>query len=81
MLVIGRDEVPGREQVARLAACLSRKAPHLMWLVALVVPGKPELVLGTWNAGSSPTRVAALVVDRQRVMPSDAETLGRSERR
>ena len=75
MLVIGRDEVPGREQVARLAAGLSRKAPHLMWLVALVLPRKPELVLGTWNAGSIPTRVAALVVDRQRVMPSDAETL------
>jgi methylase of polypeptide subunit release factors len=75
MLVVGRNEVPGREQVVRLAGGLSRKAPHLLWLAALVVPGRSELVLATWHAGSSPPRVAALVVDRHQVLPSDAETL------
>ncbi len=58
-----------------LPSALSRKAPHLLWLIALLVPGRSELVLATWHAGSSHPRVAALVVDRRQVMPSDGETL------
>ena len=75
MLAIGRSDLAGRDQVGRLAGGLSRKAPHLLWLLVLVVPARFELVLATWQAGSSPPRVAALFVDRRAVLPSDEETL------
>src|SRR5215204_2894870 len=34
--LVAQDRTPIREQAARLADRLSRKAPHLVWLLALV---------------------------------------------
>src|SRR5688572_9573828 len=75
MLVSGRPDLSGRDQVGRLAGGLSRKAPHLLWVLVLVVPARFELVLATWQAGSDPARVAAMFMDRRGVVSSDEDRL------
>ena len=76
VLVVSRGGASGREQAARLAERLSRKAPHLLWLLALLVSDRRELVVAAWQPGSKPApRVAALVVDCREVLPTDEETL------
>jgi len=76
MMVVSGDDSAGREQAIRLADRLSKKAPHLLWLIALVIPGRKEVVLATWQPGArSSPRVAALAVHRHEVLPSDGETL------
>ncbi len=73
--IVSADPSPVRDQVARMAERLSRKAPHLLWLLALVAQERPEIAVASWHAGPGATRVAALVVDMKNVLPSDAETL------
>ncbi len=75
LLVVGRSDRDGREQASRLADRLSRKAPHLLWLLALVASQRREVVVATWHAGIRAPRVAALVVDCREILPSDGETL------
>ena len=69
------DESPVREQAARIAERLSRKAPHFLWLLALTVKGRPEIAVVAWHAVEGTARIAALVVNASEVLPSDAETL------
>jgi hypothetical protein len=64
-----------RERVTAAAARLTTRAPHLFWLVIAVERAGSALTLATWTADRARPRVAALTVDRRRVVPSDAETL------
>ena len=64
-----------RDAVARTAARLAARTPHLLWLVAAVEREGHHTVLATWSGERSPPRVAALVVDRRAVVDSDAQTL------
>ena len=64
-----------RDAVGRLGDRLSRKAPHLLWLVAVLNPTRRELVVAAWQPHSTSPRIAALVVDCERLLPSDCETL------
>jgi hypothetical protein len=66
---------PVRERVAAAAVRLTARAPHLLWLVMAVERAGSALTLATWTADRTRPRVAALTVDRRRVVPSDAETL------
>jgi hypothetical protein len=76
ILAVSRLDAAGREQAARLAERLSRKAPHLLWLLALLVADRRELVVAAWQPGTgSAPQVAALVVDCREVLPTDGETL------
>src|SRR5688500_13814026 len=54
------DESPVREQAARIAERLSRKAPHFLWLLALTVKGRPEIAVVAWHAVEGTARIAAL---------------------
>jgi N-6 DNA Methylase len=65
---------PLRECIARIAARLSSRATHLYWLVGAIEPQGTRVALAAWSAGQVPPRTVALVVDRARVMDSDAET-------
>ena len=73
--IVSAEESPLREQAARTADRLARKAPHLLWLLAIVAKGRPEVAVAAWHAGSGPTRIAALVVQTNDVLPSDGDTL------
>jgi methylase of polypeptide subunit release factors len=79
--VVSPDSTSPREQAARIAHRLSRKAPHLLWLLALTsrtgagAGAGADLVLAAWHAASGQTRIAALVVTAAAILPSDAESL------
>ncbi|HEU4565530.1 MAG TPA: DNA methyltransferase, partial [Gemmatimonadaceae bacterium] len=66
---------PLREALEQTAARLSATAPQILWLVLALRDRTPELAVAAWVGDRSRPRVAALVVDRTRVMPSDAETI------
>ena len=64
-----------REGVSAIAARLSTRAPHLLWALLAVAREHDGLVLASWSADRARPRIVALVVDRTRVVDSDAETL------
>ncbi|WP_434478522.1 Eco57I restriction-modification methylase domain-containing protein [Gemmatimonas sp.] len=64
-----------REQTRRLAAALSRRAPDRHWMLLLLDHSRQSLCLATVTPGTSGVHIAALRVDPQRVLDSDAETL------
>ncbi|MGH7664567.1 MAG: DNA methyltransferase, partial [Gemmatimonadaceae bacterium] len=64
-----------RDAVDQLASRVATRAPHLLWIVAAVEPHGPRTAILTWSSHRSPPRVAALIVDRNRIVDSDAETL------
>ena len=66
---------PLRDTVQRLAARLTARAPHLAWLLLAAERNGPALAIATWAVDRRPPRVAALIVDRRRVVDSDAETV------
>ena len=65
-----------REVLPRLAARIARRTPHVGWLciAASHTTGRP-LALVSWSADRHPPHVAALSLDRDDVVDSDAETL------
>ena len=76
----GPTGVSLRELVVRVAARLARQTPHLAWL-CIAAARRPaprparELLLASWWPDRLPPRLAALAVDQDAVVDSDAETL------
>jgi hypothetical protein len=76
-LLVAVDAPPAaiRESVARLARHLAHHSPQLLWLIAAVDRLGTHVVIATFDATTSRSpRIAALVVDRARIVDSDAET-------
>jgi hypothetical protein len=69
------EALSAREVLQRVAATLSRRTPHCLWLVLGATQQSSTTIIGTWLPGRSGCRVRALVVDREHVYGSDAETL------
>lgn len=61
-----------RAELAVLCGRVALRAPHLLWLVVVVTREARAVVFAAPSAGS---RVAALRIEPDRVLPSDAETL------
>ena len=74
LLVVSGDQ-PLREMLPRIAARLTTRAPHVLWMVILVQPATDAVALSAWTGDRRPPRVAALIVNRRRVVDSDGETL------
>jgi methylase of polypeptide subunit release factors len=74
LLVVVRDDVRIRDALPRLAGRLATRAPHVLWIV-IAAQQRGELAIAAWPGDRRPPRVAALVVDRSRLVDSDAETL------
>jgi hypothetical protein len=74
LLGVVSDSAAPREDVVRVAGRLVRKAPHLLWLLA-VITDKGDLVLAAWHATSDQPRIAALIIHTGSVLPSDIESL------
>jgi hypothetical protein len=66
---------PLRESVGAIATRLASRAPHLLWLLVAAQHDAGGLALAAWSGERTRPRVAALLVDRERVLASDAETL------
>jgi len=75
LLLDVNDGPPMREVITQLARRLSSRAPHLLWLVIACRDTSSEVAIAAWTPGRAAPRVSALVVDRTRVVDSDAETL------
>ena len=74
LLVVSGDQ-PLRETLPRIATRLTTRAPHVLWLIILLQPATDVVALSAWNGDRRPPRVAALLVNRRRVVDSDGETL------
>ncbi|WP_411279132.1 Eco57I restriction-modification methylase domain-containing protein [Gemmatimonas sp.] len=64
-----------RELTKRLAATLLRQAPARLWCLITLDARSRTLCIATVGSHSSGPRVAALRIDRSRVVDSDADTL------
>ena len=68
-------ESPVRDRVRRLANALGARAPHVLWLVILGEPDGANAGIVAWSGSGRGRRVASLLWEPARVLPSDAETL------
>jgi Eco57I restriction-modification methylase len=75
LLVVVPSGVALRDVLPRLAARLASRAPHCLWLVAATQPTSKRVALMAWSDDRRPPRVSAIIVDRTRVLDSDAETV------
>ena len=66
---------PLRHLLSRIAARLASRTPHVLWLVIATQPATSHVAIAAWAAERRPPRIAALLVDRARVVDSDGETL------
>ncbi|HEX4683542.1 MAG TPA: hypothetical protein VH277_12570, partial [Gemmatimonadaceae bacterium] len=57
------DRVPLPERLPRLAARLTARAPHVLWLLIAVQKATRTIALAAWSADRRPPRVAALLAD------------------
>ena len=64
-----------RTEIAMLASRLASRSPHLLWLLVVTERDGDQFALATWSVPRDTVRIAALVVDRCRILDSDAETL------
>ena len=65
-------DAPLSQLIPRIAARLASRAPHVLWLVLASQPATRALAIAAWTGDRRPPRVAALVVDRTRLVDSDA---------
>jgi hypothetical protein len=75
LLISVSGDQPMREMLPRLASRVSSRAPHVLWMIVVMQRDTETLALAAWTDERRPPRVAALVIDRRRVVDSDAETL------
>jgi hypothetical protein len=76
LLDIGAAPPSLHDALPRLAARMARRTPHLAWLCVAATRGDPrQLALVSWSPDRVPPRTVALVVDRDDIVDSDAETL------
>ena len=73
--VVSPDKTALREQATRIADRLSRKAPHMLWLLALTSREGADLTLAAWHTTAGQPRIAALMFNAGAILPSDAESL------
>ncbi len=63
-----------RDAVAAVAERLAVRAPQRLWLLMITQRGASGLAIATWSAAGPRPRIAVLLVDRDHVLPSDADT-------
>ncbi|MEP7344552.1 MAG: N-6 DNA methylase, partial [Gemmatimonadaceae bacterium] len=73
--IASSPEHPPRELLTRIARGMSARAPHFLWLLVASWPDRAELAIASWSSALTPS-VVALLVARDRVTESDAESFG-----
>ena len=74
LLVEVHGERPLRELLPRFASRIEGRAPQFGWLL-LATTARGEIAIATWRPAARAPRLAALLLDRTRVVDADAETL------
>ncbi|HET9426059.1 MAG TPA: DNA methyltransferase [Gemmatimonadaceae bacterium] len=74
-LLIAAPGKAERTDLTRLATALCARGPHILWLLLAVDPHSSKAIIAIPTPARRGARVAALIVDRRRVLDSDAETL------
>jgi Eco57I restriction-modification methylase len=69
------DDATMRDAVAAVSNALSRRAPHLLWLLVAFNHHAREIAIACWSTLTSRTRVVSLLGNQDRLFESDAETL------
>lgn len=64
-----------RDVLTRVAGRLASRAPHVLWMLIASHRESRSLAFAAWTDDRRPVRVAALIVNRARVVDSDAETV------
>lgn len=64
-----------RDRLPKIAARLSARAPHVLWLVLAVQRETNHAAIFAWTDDRRPPRVVALIANREQLVDSDAETL------
>ena len=72
---VGSGGPTGRETFARLSARLITRTPQVLWVLVAADAASDTITIGAPISGRRGARVVAVVVDRARVMDSDADTL------
>jgi hypothetical protein len=75
LLVVGEDAGSLRALFAAVAASLSARTSHVLWVLLGVSASGDEIGIGCWTGERSPPRVVALVARPSHVVASDAEAL------
>src|SRR6185503_19778188 len=77
-VLVGRldERAALRETLQRVARTLSTRAPHVLWLVAIVDTSSRMAAIAGWTCDARGTaRISSFVWEPARVVDSDAETL------
>ena len=75
LLIDSPNEPSLRALLTRIAAALSARTSHVLWLVIGAAANGEEVGIACWTSTTRGPRVFALVSQRNRVVASDAETL------
>jgi hypothetical protein len=74
-LLFAVSDDAGRSGLTRVAARVSARAPHVLWLFLVVEPAASRVFIAAATPAQRGPKIAALIVDRRHVLDSDAETL------
>jgi hypothetical protein len=74
-ITFASDSDDSRAKVIRAASRLVARSPLGLWVIMAVEPDACRVTIAAASPGQRGVRVAALIVDRARVVDSDAETL------
>jgi hypothetical protein len=75
LLFATTDDQPLGSCIARIATALAASTAHVLWLVIGASGTGNDVGVACWPASQRPSRVAALMAHRRRVVASDAEAL------
>ena len=74
-IAFAADPDDARARLTKAAARLLTRAPHALWMLFAIEPATCRIAIAAASPGVRGARVAALVVDRSRVLDSDADAL------
>ena len=75
LLIDAPSEISLRALFTRIAAALTARTSHVLWLVIGAAANREEVGVACWSPGQRAPRVVALVARRTRIVASDAEAL------
>ena len=75
LLFVVTGDQPLSSVLARIAAALSAKTAHVLWLLIGASATGDEVGIACWHAEQRGRRVAALMAQRKHIVASDAEAL------
>jgi N-6 DNA Methylase/Eco57I restriction-modification methylase len=64
-----------RDTITRLAARLSSRTPHILWVLVIIQRDSRQICVACWYSGRTAPRAVALVASQQQLVDSDSETL------